>query len=173
MIEIRLAELSERQVVRNLMELYQHDFSELDGTELDEHGRYGYEGLDLFWEHPAWSAFVMKVDQHWAGFVLTNDEVLIKGNMRAIAEFFVVRKYRGQGLATKAAEKIMTMHPAQWEVCVIEENPAARNFWETLIDKKWPGKCQSEFVDNEHWCGPIFSVDTRASGIPDEVEQGK
>lgn len=35
MIEIRLARLGERLIVRNLMELYQHDFSEIDGTDLD------------------------------------------------------------------------------------------------------------------------------------------
>ena len=31
MIETRIAALGERLVVRNLMELYQHDFSEIDG----------------------------------------------------------------------------------------------------------------------------------------------
>ena len=160
MIEIRLAELSEREVVKNLMELYQHDFSELDGTDLDDHGRYGYEEFDLFWTNPAWSAYVMKVNNIWAGFVLTNDEVLTEGNTRAIAEFFVVRKYRGQGLGSKAAEKIMTTYPAKWEVRVIEENKAARNFWETLINTSWPGRFELALLDNEHWQGPIFSVDT-------------
>jgi hypothetical protein len=38
-IEIRLAQI---------------DFSELDGTELDEHGQYGYHDLDCFWVNPAW-----------------------------------------------------------------------------------------------------------------------
>lgn len=47
-IEIRRAEFTERQIVRNLMELYQHDFSELDGTDMDEHGQYGYYDLDSF-----------------------------------------------------------------------------------------------------------------------------
>lgn len=170
MIEIRLAELSERQVVRNLMELYQHDFSELDGTDMDDQGRYGYEDLDLFWENPAWSAYVIKVDNKWAGFVLISDEVLIESNTRAIAEFFVVRKYRGQGLARKAAEKIMTMCPAKWEVPVIEENHAARKFWQALMASSWPGKCELALLDNAHWQGPVFSVDTRVGGKPDDIE---
>lgn len=68
-IEIRRAEFTERQIVRNLMELYQHDFSELDGTDMDEHGQYGYDDLDSFWVKPTWSAYVMKVDSKWAGFV--------------------------------------------------------------------------------------------------------
>ena len=32
-IEVRLAHNSERLVVRHMMELYQHDFSEFDGTD--------------------------------------------------------------------------------------------------------------------------------------------
>lgn len=83
-IEIRRAELTERQIVRNLMELYQHDFS-------------------------------------------------------------------------------MTMFPAKWEVCVIEENPAARIFWETLINTTWPGRHQLAILDNEQWQGPVFSVDTHVT----------
>lgn len=45
-IEVTLAGNAECLIVRNLMELYQHDFSELDGTDLDENGRYGYHDLD-------------------------------------------------------------------------------------------------------------------------------
>ena len=166
-IEIRRAEFTERQIVRNLMELYQHDFSELDGTDMDEHGQYGYDDLDSFWVNPTWSAYVMKVDSKWAGFVLTNDEVQIHGNTHAIVEFFVVRKYRGQGLGRKAAETIMTMFPAKWEVCVIEENPAARKFWEALINTTWPGRHQLAVLDNEQWQGPVFSVDTHVTTPPD------
>lgn len=142
------------------MELYQHDFSELDGTELDEDGQYGYADLDCFWVNPAWSAHVIKVDGKWAGFVLTNDEVQVDGNTRAIVEFFVVRKYRGQGVGRYAAHSIMTSCPAKWEVRVIAANHAARQFWQALMNTAWPSGYQLAVLDNEHWDGPIFSVDT-------------
>lgn len=162
-IEIRRAELTERKVVSNLMELYQHDFSELDGTDMDENGQYGYYDLDYFWVNPTWSAYVIKVDDKWAGFALTNDEVQTAGNTRAIVEFFVVRKYRGKGLGRKAAQAIMTMFPAKWEIRIIEENGAALNFWRTLINSAWPDSHELTISDNEHWNGPVFSVDTRIS----------
>jgi len=162
-IEIRLAELAERLIVRNLMELYQYDFSELDGTDLDDHGEYGYYDLDCFWVNKAWSAYVIKVDDRWAGFVLTNDEIYRPGNTRAIVEFFVVRKYRGLGVGRKAAIDIMSQCPARWEIRVIQENQAAEAFWESLLNTAWPIGYQRAMLNNKEWHGPIFSVDTTST----------
>jgi len=160
-IEVTLAGHAERLIVRNLMELYQHDFSELDGTDLDEHGQYGYHDLDCFWVHPGHAAYVMKVGGKWAGFALTNEDVCVPENTHAIVEFFVVRKYRLQGVGKHAAQAIMRQFPARWEIRVIEENDAARRFWQKLISASWPDRQRVEMFDNEHWNGPVFSVDTR------------
>lgn len=159
-IEIRLAQLAERLIVRNLMELYQHDFSELDGTDLDEYAQYGYYDLDCFWINPGWSAHVIKVDNKWAGFVLTNDEVQQPENTRAIVEFFVVRKYRGQGVGREAAHSLMVSCPGKWEIRVIHENKAAHDFWDRLVTTAWPAHHRKEIVGDNQWNGPIFTVDT-------------
>ncbi len=160
-VEVRLAKATERLIVRNLMELYQHDFSELDGTDVDEYGQYSYYDLDCFWINPGWSAYLIKVDGHWAGFALTNDEVQVAGNSLAITEFFILRKYRKQGVGRRAAQTIMNACPAKWEVRIIENNHAARSFWSTLISAAWPAQVSVVELDNEHWHGPVFSVDTR------------
>ena len=161
MIETRLARLSERLIVRNLMELYQHDFSEIDGTDLDEHGQYGYCDLDCFWINPNWSAYVITVEGKWAGFALTNDEVHIQGNTRAIVEFFVVRKYRAQGIGRLAAQAIIDANPAHWEIRVLEQNQDARRFWTRLLNELWPAQHSEAVLSDERWHGPIFSIDTQ------------
>ena len=142
------------------MELYQHDFSELDGTDLDEYGQYGYYDLDCFWINPAWCAYVIKVDDKWAGFALTNDDVQVAGNSRAIVEFFVVRKFRKQGVGRAAALALMTKSPAKWEIRVMQENIAAHDFWERLVTTTWHAAHRKSVVENDEWHGPIFSVDT-------------
>jgi len=160
-IDIRRAAPGERLVVRHLMELYQHDFSELDGGDLDEHGQYGYYDLDCFWIDPAWAAHVVKVDGKWAGFVLVNDDVHLDGNTHAIVEFFVVRKYRGRGVGRAAALAIMNDCPARWEIRVMHENRAAHDFWDALARTAWPASHCKDVLDDERWHGPVFSVDTR------------
>ena len=147
------------------MELYQHDFAEIDGADLDEYGQYGYYDLDCFWINPAWSAYVMKVNDKWAGFALTNDEVQVAGNTRAIVEFFVVRKYRQQGVGRAAAFTLMTMAPAKWEIRIMEENIAAHDFWESVVTSAWPASHRKSVVGGDGWHGPIFSVDTRREAV--------
>jgi predicted acetyltransferase len=161
MIETRLARLSERLIVRNLMELYQHDFSEIDGTDLDEHGQYGYCDLDCFWINPNWSAYVITVEGKWAGFALTNDEVHIQGNTRAIVEFFVVRKYRAKGIGKLAAQAIMDANPAHWEIRVLEQNHDAQRFWARLLNELWPAQHSEAMLNDKRWHGPVYSVDTQ------------
>lgn len=166
-IEVRRAENSERLIVRHMMELYQHDFSELDGTDLDEHGQYGYYDLDSFWIDPAYAAHVIKVDGKWAGFALVNDEVHVPGNTRAMLEFFIVRKYRRHGVGSHAARRILGMAPACWEIRVIHENTAAAAFWRTLLATCWPDRHACANLDDSRWHGPVFSVDTgKDSSVP-------
>ena len=164
-IEVRLAHTAERLVVRHMMELYQHDFSEFDGTDLDEHGQYGYYDLDCFWINPTFSAFVIKVDEKWAGFVLVNDEVIDPDNSATIVEFFVLRKYRRHGVGRHAAQAILGAHPGRWEIKVIKENPAAFIFWEKVIKSTWPGQEHAVMADDEQWRGPVFTVTTRIESL--------
>ncbi|MYM33823.1 GNAT family N-acetyltransferase [Duganella sp. FT94W] len=152
-IEVRQAEYSERIIVRHMMELYQHDFSEFDGTDLDEHAQYGYYDLDCFWINPAYAAHVIKVDGKWAGFALVNDETYLPGSTRAMLEFFVLRKYRKHGVGRHAAQAILAMTPASWEIRVIAQNPAAATFWQTIA-----GPAVTT-LDNDQWQGPVFTVD--------------
>lgn len=160
-IEVRRAEYSERLIVRHMMELYQHDFSEFDGTDLDEHGQYGYYDLDCFWINPAFAAYVVKVDGKWAGFALANDETYLPGNTLAIAEFFIVRKYRRHGVGRHLARAILNGMPARWEIRVIAQNPAAASFWQSLIGAAWPERHRVTSLDSEQWQGPVFSVDNQ------------
>lgn len=52
-----------------------------------------------------------------------------------MGEFFIIAKFQGQGIASRVAQKIWTMHPGKWEVSVIPENKSAFVFWEATIRK--------------------------------------
>ena len=51
-LRLRPATQPYRELIRRMLELYLHDFSEFDGADLDEHGLFGYGDLDDFWYEP-------------------------------------------------------------------------------------------------------------------------
>lgn len=152
---------SERDLVRRMMELYLYDFSEFDGSDLDEHGMFGYGDLDYFWFEETHAAFVVRVDGHLAGFVLVDNEVVIEGNERSITEFFIVRKYRRQGVGRAVARRVFDELPAKWEVRVIEANIPAQGFWRRAIAEYTKNRFDERALAGEEWTGPVFWFDNR------------
>lgn len=152
---------SDRSLIRRMMELYLHDFSEFDGSDLDEHGLFGYGDLDYFWFEPTHAAFIIRVDEKLAGFVLVDNEVVLEDSERSLTEFFVARKYRRQGVGRHAAVQVFERLPARWEVRVIAENVPGRDFWRKVLASYTSGKFQETMLDDEDWHGPAFTFDNR------------
>jgi predicted acetyltransferase len=135
LVEIARASKEQAPILANLLELYAHDFSEFHELELDAEGRFGYEQLPLYWKERDRHPFLVKVDDKLAGFVLirkgsqvSNDE-----NVRDVAEFFIVRRYRRLGIGMKAAHDVWRRFPGKWEVRVMERNGNAKEFWGRAI----------------------------------------
>ena len=122
------ATLDDQPVLANLMELYAHDFSEFIELELGADGRFGYPHLPLYWQEPDRHPFLIKVNGALSGFVLAKRQ----GDVWDMAEFFVVRGQRKRSIGTRAARQIWQSFPGDWEVRVMESNPAHR-FWEAAI----------------------------------------
>lgn len=158
-IQLQIPSKSDRNLVRRLMELYQYDFSEFDGQDLDEHGCFGYGDLDYFWFEATHEVFLVSVDEKLAGFVLIDNEVVITGNERSVTEFFIMRKYRRQGVGKQVAIEVFRRLPAKWEVRVIEKNSPAQDFWRRVIAEYTQNKFQEKWLDNDEWCGPVFYFD--------------
>jgi predicted acetyltransferase len=160
-LAIRTPTRADRELLRRMMELYLYDFSEFDGSDLDEHGVFGYGDLDYFWFEATHAAFLVTVDEKLAGFVLVDNEVVIEENERSLCEFFVLRKYRRQGVGRQVATTVFDRLPAQWEVRVIAENQPAQAFWRRVIADYTGGAFHETAAADEDWTGPIFYFDNR------------
>lgn len=160
-VTLREPSRSDRNLIRRMMELYLHDFSEYDGSDLDEHALFSYGDLDYFWFEPTHAAFVLTVDEKLAGFVLVDNEVVMEDSERSLTEFFVLRKYRRQGVGRQAAVQVFERLPARWEVRVIAENVPARDFWRRVLAEYTGGAYQEIEFDDEDWRGPVFTFDNR------------
>jgi predicted acetyltransferase len=160
-IALRTAARPDRELIRRMMELYLYDFSEYTREDLDEHGQFVYGDLDYYWFEKTHAAFIVTVDDKLAGFVLVDEEVLIDGSQRSISEFFVMRKYRRQGVGQHVARAVFDRLPAQWEVRVMAENTPAQPFWRRVIADYTGGAYTETAHTGAEWHGPVFTFDNR------------
>ncbi len=148
-IEIQAAQIKDKSIIRNLMELYVYDFSELTKWDVDEHGLFGYKYLDHYWTDSDRHPFLIMVSGRLAGFVLVRAiDSPDQEPTHSIAEFFILRKYRRQGVGRAVAHRIFDMFPGQWSVSQIEDNHSAQVFWKKVIGEYTSGKFEEEHLQD-------------------------
>lgn len=156
--------------IQNLIQLYTHDFSEFwAGTpkgDVQANGRYKDYPLSPFWERPRWSANLILIGSTTVGFALVNDASHISQAVGAnVAEFFVLRKFRGQGVGKSAARAVFNSRPGSWEVAVASRNQAAAKFWKRVIDSSPETRDLQEIdAQTERWIGLVFRFEWLENG---------
>lgn len=155
-IEVVSAAESDKAVLRRLMQLYQYDFSEREGTDVDSHGVFDYRWLDNYWTEESRHPFLIRVDGNWAGFTLVNEYTRVaRSPARSIAEFFVMRKYRRKGIGTRVASEMFGMFPGRWEVCETADNKEAQAFWRAAISSQVGESYEEIELSDDRWTGPV------------------
>lgn len=149
-------------VLQNLMQFYIHDFSEFwAGTpkgDLGADGRFEPYPLAAYWTDPNRSAWFIRRNDLLAGFALVNDHAHSgRAVDNSVAEFFVLRKHRGSGVAAEAAHLVFATRPGLWEVAVARKNTPALRFWRKAVAAT-PGATDSREIDvrTPEWDGPII-----------------
>jgi predicted acetyltransferase len=161
-LELIKATLEQKPILANLLELYAYDFTEFCDFDIGDNGFYGYQYLPLYWIEPTRFPYLIYVNQKIAGFVLVQKGSPLSddSNVWDIAEFFVMKRYKKQGIGTSAACKIWKQFKGQWQVRVLESNPIACLFWLQAI-KKFTGKLPtqtSQLIKKEDWI--IYSFES-------------
>ena len=162
-IEITRVSPGDRLPVFRMLELYQHDLSDIWDQDLDVHGEYGYE-LDRFWQREEAWPYVFRVAGSLAGFALVDKRVLIAGDDFWLDQFFVLKKYRRRGVGGHAAAAVFNQHTGRWQVGQMPENTAALAFWRHVIASYTGGNYTEERVELTWWQGYVqrFSSPGRA-----------
>ncbi|MCV2356952.1 GNAT family N-acetyltransferase [Paucibacter sp. B2R-40] len=151
-LQIRRALPEDRLPLYRMLELYQHDLSDLWDQDLDRHGEYGYE-LDQYWRDPLWHPFIALVNDRYAGFALVNPQGKLGApdhSSHWMAQFFVLKKYRRAGLGAELARGVFQALPGPWEVGQMKGNVAAQAFWRRVITE-YSGGNFTEHVLTEGW----------------------
>lgn len=133
----------EKPVLRRMLQLYLHDFSEFEPLELNEHGEFDYRYLDHYWapdDGEVRHAFFISVDGKRAGFAL----VRVVNRVNVFAEFFVMRAFRGRGVGASAARAVFARLPGGWLVHEVPANLPAQAFWRRVIAELTGGNYREE-----------------------------
>ena len=159
-ITFRTALWSDRPVLSRLLELYQYDMSEYWPQHLNEHGEYGF-AVDRYLRNPRLKAYLFLVDGHYAGFGLVDPDVSLPENDFWMGQFFVMRRYRRNGVGSLGARFIFDQFRGRWEVGQMPLNLPARAFWRKTIDAYTGGDFVEHELHDERWDGFLQCFDNR------------
>ena len=134
-VKLVSATLEDRLTIDNLNQMYAHDLSEFTDIELTAAGRYDYPYLEFYWQDAHRYPFLIFKHDVLAGFCLVREDKDPSNGMgfMEVAEFFVLKSLRYQGVGNDAARQLWKKFPGNWQVGVLEKNVPAYDFWAPLI----------------------------------------
>lgn len=128
------ASIQQKTVIQNLMQFYMYDFSEYVELDVESNGLFApYKDLDNYWNDVNRFPYIIKQDERYIGFSLIRYIETTQSNYFSIAEFFVMRKYRKNGIGRSFAHMLFNLHKGYWEVFQKETNKPAQAFWRKVI----------------------------------------
>ena len=140
------ASKNDESILKNLLHLYVHDFSEYLGIRPSEEGWFSYPALPLYWSDTSRHAFLVRSGGGPVGFALVSQGSVVTSDPAVfdVDQFFVVRGVRRQGIGEAAARELFRLFPGEWEVRVAGFNLAAQGFWLKVIEQFSGGLFKSE-----------------------------
>ncbi len=116
---------------------------------------------EKYWSEDDRWAFLVRVDGELAGFVLVGPDGTQRDTQYDIGEFFILRKFRGQGVGQRVAFDIFDRFRGRWEVRQVVQNKPATAFWRKVVDRYTGGNYHElpEPVQNAEWTNVVQTFD--------------
>ena len=167
-IQLIPALFEDYSTIQNMGRFYVYDMSEYlgqgKGWEIPNNDLYECIDLKKYWEMDNTFPFFIHYKNELAGFVIIDkkgSDSTIDFNM---AQFFILRKFKGKGLGHAVAYQCFNKFCGIWEVMVMPGNEGAYRFWRAII-KHYTNNHFSEYTcEIAHFNNNrknIFKFDTR------------
>lgn len=136
-----------RQIVENLFLYYVYDLSEFSRALCNNDGSYSFKSSSL---DPHWSR-----NDHWPYLVYCGEELAGFCLVRRypydlqrydIDQFFIIRRFRGMGVAKEAFRLAESDRPGLWQTRVMLENTSALQFWRSAVNSVSEGNFQERIL---------------------------
>lgn len=139
------ASLNDYPIIRNMARFYVYDLSRSCGHDsadwaLPSDGLYEAFDCKNYFEEANRKAFLIKIVDELAGFVLLNQIATSSDVNWNIGEFFILARFQRQGIGQLVAHELWNTYPGRWEVSVLPENKGALSFWRQTISVYTNGK---------------------------------
>lgn len=150
-VSLQKVDMSARAVLENLFQYYIYDMSEFTGWPPANSGLYTFNStsLDRYWQLTDHVPYFIYADNELAGFVLIRPYPG-KLDVLDVEQFFVLRKFKGQGVGKDALAAVLAIHPGQWQIRVLKENSAAFRFWHSAVGR---------IVGSNYFCTMDIDID--------------
>ncbi len=123
-------------LITNLFQYYLYDMSEYTGFQPDASGSFAVDnsvtGLLDYWQEPNHFPYLIRVNEELAGFALVRQFPQGSGQYD-MGQFFVMRKFKRQGVGSRAFQLCVARHPGPWQTRVLPDNTGALAFWKKTI----------------------------------------
>ncbi len=119
---LHAATINEYPVVQNMARFYVYDRTQYMGWECPETGLFECMDFKHYFEAPDEEAFLVRVDNELAGFVLLDKMKLIEKVDWNMGEFFILAKFQSIGIGSQVAREIFSRFPGKWSVAAMPEN---------------------------------------------------
>jgi predicted acetyltransferase len=151
------ATAADRPVLARLAQLCLHDLSASEPLEIGEDGLFPSDFLAPYGDDPNHRAYLLRAGPLLAGFALVNRSSRLAGPFAgsAVALFFVLRRYRRQGVGRAAARLLFDATPGLWEVATPAANVPAAAFWRSTVDSYTAGRYHEHWLQAPDWSGPV------------------
>ena len=157
-ISLELIKIEEKEILKNLSELYIYELSQYNPIEVNDLGLYeSLDDLDLYWIEKNRNPYFIKVDNKLAGFILVYDGRQIDEieSNYAIDDFFIMYKYKRQGIGKYCVNYIFDKFKGKWQIWFHPKNEPAKKFWTKTIDEYTNGKFEIMKNDEPYYDGTI------------------
>ncbi|SFL34594.1 Predicted acetyltransferase [Paenibacillus sp. 1_12] len=135
-MEIELCRLKEKEIpiLTNLFEFAAYDLSEFNYSNVKRSGLFEPKiNVQDLYHDECYNLYGIKIENQIAGFVIVR--YLEEENVFYLNHFFILRKYRNQGLGQRVAFQIFNMFHGNWRVSQFDWNVPALLFWRKVLDR--------------------------------------
>jgi len=132
-IQLIPATLKDYPIIQNMGRFYVYDMSEYMHWEIPADGLFECIDFKKYWQIDNTLPFLIRYKNELAGFVIIDkkgSDATIDFN---VAQFFILKKFKNQGMGRHVAHQVFDQFIGAWEVMVIPGNEGAYRFWRSVI----------------------------------------